>query len=85
MQVSEYQRLPMVECPACKKESQWDDYYELDTGSQRECPKCDEVLVVTDHYIGINVAASGKKSIDLDWRMLSEDQIEEIIDKVNSL
>jgi hypothetical protein len=32
--------LPMATCPACKKEWQWDDYYDVRVGSDRECPNC---------------------------------------------
>lgn len=37
---------PMVQCPHCKKESQWDDYYDLKAGEERECEKCGKTIHV---------------------------------------
>ena len=34
--------MPIVECPHCGKEWQWDDYYNLHSGSVRTCPKCEK-------------------------------------------
>lgn len=52
--------LPMVTCPACKRESQWDDYYDIGVGSSRECQHCEAEIVVTAvdvcTYISVIVA-----------------------------
>lgn len=38
--------LPMVECPECEREFQWDDYYDVERGSEYECPHCKAQVVV---------------------------------------
>jgi len=35
-----YCSMPMVECPSCGKEWQWDDYYDVEVNEERECPHC---------------------------------------------
>lgn len=54
--------LPMVTCPSCKRESQWDDYYDMHVGDSRECPKCEAEIVVTSvetyTYVTVIVAPS---------------------------
>lgn len=37
---------PMVTCPHCGVESQWDDYYDLRAGDERECEKCGKTVHV---------------------------------------
>ena len=39
--------MPIVECPGCFKEWQWDDYYDVHVGSERECPHCETTVIVT--------------------------------------
>lgn len=38
--------MPMVECPNCDEEFQWDDYYDVKAGSTRECENCGTELEV---------------------------------------
>jgi hypothetical protein len=40
--------MPVVECPGCFVEWQWDDYYEIRPGTERECPHCATVVIVTE-------------------------------------
>lgn len=42
------QCLPMITCPACKREAQWDDYYDICVGSSRQCQHCEAEIVVTE-------------------------------------
>jgi len=39
--------MPIVQCPSCFKEWQWDDYYDVHIGSERECPHCECTVIVT--------------------------------------
>lgn len=52
--------LPMVTCPACEKEQQWDDYYDIGVGHSRECRFCEAEIEVTSvdvcTYVGLKVA-----------------------------
>lgn len=32
--------MPMVTCPSCEKEFQWDDYYDVEVDEVRDCPHC---------------------------------------------
>lgn len=43
---------PMIDCPACGKEVQHDDYYDVEAGSEWEC-RCGATLVctMTEHVI----------------------------------
>jgi len=41
-----YGYMPMMECPACNKDWQWDDYYDVQEGTERECPNCGADVVV---------------------------------------
>ena len=38
--------LPIVCCPHCGAEQQWDDYYDLHAGSSRDCYECDKEIHV---------------------------------------
>jgi uncharacterized protein (UPF0212 family) len=38
--------LPMATCPHCGEEFQWDDYYDVRAGSERECPRCERTIHV---------------------------------------
>lgn len=38
--------MPIVECPLCEQESQWDDYYDIKAGTTRECEHCGTELEV---------------------------------------
>jgi hypothetical protein len=40
--------MPMVLCPNCDQEFQWDDYYDIAPGKTRECMHCHRELVVID-------------------------------------
>ena len=33
-------QMPCVKCPACMHDWQWDDYYDIDEGTERKCPFC---------------------------------------------
>lgn len=37
---------PMVCCPHCGKEQQWDDCYDLHAGSSRDCQHCEKEIHV---------------------------------------
>jgi hypothetical protein len=39
--------LPVIECPSCFNEFQWDDYYDIHVGHERECPHCKCTVIVT--------------------------------------
>lgn len=39
--------MPFMECPKCGHSWQVSDYYDLDFGSQLECPKCEQLIDVT--------------------------------------
>lgn len=41
-----YATLPMVECPHCHEEQQWDDYYDIQHGDSRECHHCGKTIYV---------------------------------------
>lgn len=38
--------MPIVECPNCEQEFQWDDYYDVSAGNSRECQHCGSELEV---------------------------------------
>lgn len=40
--------MPVMECPGCGKEWQWDDYYDVRVGSERECPHCEKTVEVIE-------------------------------------
>jgi excisionase family DNA binding protein len=40
--------MPQAECPHCGASFQWDDYYDLAAGDERDCPKCDKPIFVTE-------------------------------------
>jgi hypothetical protein len=54
--------LPIVTCPACQKETQFDDYYEMRAGDERECRHCEATIVVTSvvtcTYVTVKVAST---------------------------
>lgn len=54
---------PMVTCPHCGVESQWDDYYNLKAGDHRECDKCGEQIHILDveymMYARVHTHANG--------------------------
>ena len=63
-EVSEnWNNLPMVTCPHCDKEDQWDDYYDLRAGDVRDCPNCEKEIHILelDTIITICVGAEGAK------------------------
>ena len=49
--------IPMLQCPHCGQEFQWDDYYDVDVGSKIDCPKCERVIYVdtVDHRIHVTL------------------------------
>ena len=40
--------MPSAECPHCGAKFQWYDYYDLAAGDERECPKCEQTIYVTE-------------------------------------
>ena len=38
----------MITCPACGKEYQQDDYYEMGEGCELECPNCEAEIVIAE-------------------------------------
>lgn len=40
--------IPSAECPHCGAHFQWDDYYDLAAGDERDCPKCEKTIYVTE-------------------------------------
>ncbi len=63
MKTTDNNSMPMVVCPHCEKEFQWDDYYELAVGDSRECPKCEKEIHVTyvDHCIFATLGTESPK------------------------
>lgn len=59
-----WHELPMVECPHCGKEFQWDDYYDVKTGSETECSKCEKTIYVAESYVSMNVRLSRENELD---------------------
>ena len=56
--------MPIVQCPNCEQESQWDDYYDIRTGAVRDCQHCGvelEVLSV-DTTIECRIGIKGAPS-----------------------
>jgi len=45
--MSETYEMPMWSCPACEKEQQADDYYDLSQGSSLLCQHCEQEFTVT--------------------------------------
>jgi endogenous inhibitor of DNA gyrase (YacG/DUF329 family) len=41
-----YIEMPMITCPACGKEFQWDDYLGVRAESTHDCPHCAEKITV---------------------------------------
>jgi hypothetical protein len=50
--------VPMLTCPSCDYEWQWDDYYDIKRGDERECPRCEKTAYVTDVDTQIYVCLS---------------------------
>ena len=47
----------MLTCPFCGHEFQWGDYYDVQEGSEIDCPKCERVIYVdtVDHRIYVTL------------------------------
>ena len=41
-----WQEFPMITCPHCNKESQIDDYYDLQAGDTFECTECEKMIFI---------------------------------------
>ena len=41
-----WQEFPMITCPYCDKESQIDDYCNLESGDTIECAKCEKTFFI---------------------------------------
>ena len=41
-----WQTFPMITCPHCNKESQIDDYYDVQRGDEFECCKCNKIIYI---------------------------------------
>lgn len=48
-----YGEAPMIECPACHREFQEDDWGAYDCGQETECPACEKTLVLRSIYQSI--------------------------------
>jgi ferredoxin-like protein FixX len=42
-----YNEAPFIECPACHREFQEDDWYNYGCGQETECPECGKAIVLT--------------------------------------
>ena len=49
-----WNNMPMVDCPHCRKEFQWDDYYDIKPGDTKECLYCEKVI----HVIVVDTVTS---------------------------
>jgi len=56
--------MPIVVCPNCSKNWQWDDYYDLSVGDYRECPNCHTEIFVIEKDIEIVVKLSTDRPKD---------------------
>ena len=54
-------QLPMVCCPHCGEEQQWDDYYDLYAGCSQDCQHCGKEIHVLsiDTVIYARVSTAG--------------------------
>ena len=52
--------MPMMVCPSCDKGWQWDDYYDVEDGDERECPNCGKVAVVSEKEVLMHVRLKAK-------------------------
>ena len=50
-----YNDMPMLTCPYCDKEFQYDDYCDTERGDEIDCPHCEKVMVVDTLDFTINV------------------------------
>lgn len=50
--------MPSAECPHCGSTFRWDDYYELEVGEERECPRCEKTIFVTEVDVVIRATLS---------------------------
>lgn len=53
--------MPCMECPGCCRPWQWDDYYDVHAGSERECPHCGVLVIVdtVDHVVHATLEVKG--------------------------
>jgi len=52
--------MPMMQCPSCGKDWQWDDYYNIQEDDERECPNCEAVAVVVETEVLMHVKLRAK-------------------------
>jgi len=57
-----YNDVPMIECPACGKTFQQDDYYDMKVRDVFECPRCERDLVIEEVQLVWVVTVSRDKS-----------------------
>lgn len=52
--------MPSAVCPHCGARFQWEDYYDLAPGDERDCPKCGQPVFVTavDYIIHATLSTS---------------------------
>ena len=50
--------MPMWTCPFCSAEHQKEDYYDVKTGDEWECPSCERTVYITfvDHTIHVYIS-----------------------------
>jgi hypothetical protein len=53
-----YNDMPSACCPHCDQSFQWDDYYDLAVGDERDCPLCEKNIHVTtvDHIMMVTLS-----------------------------
>ena len=63
MPVTRSNTMPMATCPHCNQEFQWHDYYDVNNGDDRECPKCERAIHVVAKecvmYLDLSTAPEG--------------------------
>ena len=57
---SEWNTMPFVVCPHCRKNFQLDDYYFFDVEDSFYCPECEEEIFVIEKDIVTDLRLSSK-------------------------
>ena len=47
--------LPMLDCPHCEKEFQYDDYYDVHIDTEIDCPHCEKSFYILEKDTVIQV------------------------------
>lgn len=59
-----WHEMPMVRCPHCSHEFQWDDYYDIEVGRSKICGKCEKTIYVAEVYTAMHVRLSRESEDD---------------------